>query len=57
MLKYENKRTGSLLIIPENPTMQSVEDDVELLRIMVKNDMRIIKKRNERFSDSFTKCI
>ena len=44
MLKYENKKTGSLLIIPEN-SLSSIEDDMYLLKIMVYNDRRIIKNK------------
>lgn len=44
MLRYENKKTGSLLIIPKN-SLSSIEDDTYLVKIMVFNDERIIKKR------------
>lgn len=45
MLRYENKKTGSLLIIPESQNLSSIEDDVHLLKIMIYNDERIIKNR------------
>ena len=45
MLKYENKKTGSLLIIPEDQTLSSIEDDAYLLELMIYNDERIIKNR------------
>ena len=44
MLRYENKKTGSLLIMPEQK-LSNIEDDAYLLKIMVYNDERIIKNR------------
>ena len=43
MLRYENKKTGSLLIIPDEQTLSSIEDYSYLLKIMIYNDERIIK--------------
>ena len=45
MLKYENKKTGSLLIIPENQILSSIEDDMYLIKMMIYNDERIIKNK------------
>lgn len=45
MLRYENTKTKSLLIIPDNLDIKDIDDYAYLMKMMVYNDKRIIKNR------------
>ena len=43
MLRYENKKTGSLLNFPDEQTISGIDDVAYLIKIMIWNDERVMK--------------
>lgn len=48
MLRYENSKTKSLLIVPENITIKEVDDWAYIIKMMIYNDNRIIKDEMQK---------
>lgn len=57
MLRYENKKTGSVLNIPEDIKIKDVNDYSYLIRMMIYNDERIIKKQVIKLTNSLRNII
>ena len=45
MLRYENKKTGTLLNIPEEQRIEDVDDWMYIIKMLVYNDKRLIKEK------------
>ena len=43
MLRYENRKTNSLINIPEEINLSNIEDYTYLIKMMIYNDEKIIK--------------
>lgn len=45
MLRYENRKTNSLINIPEEINLSNIEDYTYLIKMMIYNDEKIIKNK------------
>ena len=48
MLRYENRKTNSLINIPEEINLSNIEDYTYLIKIMIYNDEKIIKNKMQQ---------
>ena len=48
MLRYENKKTNSLINIPEKITLSNIEDYTYLIKMMIYHDEKIIKNKMQQ---------
>ena len=45
MLRYENKKTGSLLNIPDEQKISDMDDWSQMIKLMIWNDNRLMKEK------------
>lgn len=48
MLRYENRKTNSLINIPEEINLSNIEDYTYLIKMMIYNDEKIIKNKMQQ---------
>lgn len=48
MLRYENRKTNSLINIPEEIDLSNIEDYTYLIKMMIYNDEKIIKNKMQQ---------
>lgn len=48
MLRYENRKTNSLINIPEEMNLSNIEDYTYLIKMMIYNDEKIIKNKMQQ---------
>lgn len=48
MLRYENRKTNSLINIPEEITLSNIEDYTYLIKMMLYHDEKIIKNKMQQ---------
>lgn len=48
MLRYENRKTNSLINIPEDINLSNIEDYTYLIKMMIYNDEKIIKNKMQQ---------
>lgn len=48
MLRYENRKTNSLINIPEEITLSNIEDYTYLIKMMIYHDEKIIKNKMQQ---------
>ena len=48
MLRYENRKTNSLINIPEEINLSNIEDYTYLINMMIYNDEKIIKNKMQQ---------
>lgn len=48
MLRYENRKTNSLINIPEEINLSNIEDCTYLIKMMIYNDEKIIKNKMQQ---------
>lgn len=45
MLRYENRKTNSLINIPEEINLSNIEDYTYLIKMMIYNDEKLVKNK------------
>lgn len=51
MLEYKNKKTGSLWHMPGDIRINEMDDYSHLIKLMIYNDNRIIKKKMQELAN------
>lgn len=57
MLEYKNKKTGSLLHMPGEISINEMDDYSYLIKMMIYNDNRIIKNKMQGLVNCLTQVI
>ena len=48
MLRYQNRKTNSLINIPDDVKIKDVDDYAYLIKIMIHHDELLIKQKNQQ---------
>ena len=51
MLRYENRKTNSLINIPEELTLSNIDDYTYLIKMMIRHDEKIIKNKMQQLAN------